>query len=381
MAPDVLVHAAPLRSAVLRQLVPAKILDPFLYVEHDGRSFAAVWPPDDVLVREARPDVELLNPWALGLSELIEGGMQRDDAVAEVALRACREIGLERARVPRDFPLYVADRLRAGGVEIAVDGDEFDSRRRVKGAVEVAGIRRASRAAAAGMALAGRMIWRAAPDADGVLALDGEPLTAERIQDALRAEFDRHGCQSSDLIVAPGPQGATCHDLGSGPIRAGVPVICDLWPQDRESGCWSDMTRTFVNGRLREDVVRWHALCLEAHERVLDTLAPGVTGQRLWETACDVMEAAGEPTQRKPGGREPLRDGFFHALGHGVGLEVHESPLLGQGGEPLVPGDVITIEPGVYRAGDAGVRLEDLFLVTDDGWERLTHHPMDLAPA
>jgi Xaa-Pro aminopeptidase len=381
MAPDVLVHAAPLRSAELRQLVPAKILDPFLYVEHDGRSFAAVWPPDDVLVREARPDVELLNPWALGLSELIEGGMRRDDAVAEVALRACREIGVERASVPRDFPLYVADRLRGGGIEIAVDGHEFDARRRAKGGVEVAGIRRASRAAAAGMALAGRMIWEAAPDAEGILALDGEPLTAERIQDALRAEFDRHGCQSVDVIVAPGPQGATCHDLGSGPIGTGVPVICDLWPQDRASGCWSDMTRTFVNGRLRDDVARWHALCLEAHERVLDILAPGVTGRQLWETACDVMEAAGEPTQRDPGGREPLRDGFFHALGHGVGLEVHESPLLGQGGEPLVAGDVITIEPGVYRNGDAGVRLEDLFLVTEDGWERLTHHPMDLAPA
>jgi Xaa-Pro aminopeptidase len=381
MAPDVLIHAAPLRSAELRKLVPAKILDPFLYGEHDGRAFAAIWPPDDVLVRDARPDVELLNPFALGLSELIDGGMDRDDAVAEVALRTCREIGVEHAAVPRDFPLYVADRLRAGGVELAVDGKLFADRRRSKGDVEVAGIRRASRAAEAGMALAANMIWRSEPDRDGALLLDGEPLTAERIHDALRAEFDRLGCHTEELIVAPGPQGATCHDHGSGPIHTGVPVICDLWPQDRESGCWSDMTRTFVHGELRADVARWAALCLEAHERVLEILAPGVTGQRLWEAACDVMEAAGELTQRAPGGRETLRDGFFHSLGHGVGLEVHEAPLLGRGGEPLVPGDVVTVEPGVYREGDAGVRLEDLFLVTETGWERLTEHPMDLTPA
>ena len=381
MAPDVLIHAAPLRSAELRQLIPANILDPFLFVEHDGRAYAAIWPPDDVLVRDARPDVELLNPFALGLDELIEGGMQRDDAVAEVALRACREIGVERAAVPRLFPLYVADRLRAGGIELTVDGPLFDARRRVKTATQIAGIRRASRAAEAGMALAGEMIWNGRPGADGVLMLDGEVLTAERVHDALRAEFDRHGCQSTAIIVAPGAQGASCHDLGSGPLRAGVPVICDLWPEDRASGCWSDMTRTFVNGDRRADVTRWHALCLESHDRVLEILGPGVTGQRLWETACDVMEAAGELTQRAPGGRETLRDGFFHSLGHGVGLEVHESPLLGRGGEALVPGDVVTVEPGVYREGDAGVRLEDLFLVTETGWERLTDHPMALGPA
>jgi Xaa-Pro aminopeptidase len=381
MTRDVLIHAAPLRSSELRQLVPAKILDPFLYVEHDGRAYAAIWPPDDVLVLEARPDVELLNPFAMGLNDLIEDGMQRDDAIAEVALRACRRIGVVRAAVPRAFPLHVADRLRAGGVELVVDGELFDARRRVKGAAEIAGIRRASRAAEAGMALAGRMIWEATPGAGGVLQLDGEQLTAERIHGALRAEFDRLGCQSVDVIVAPGAQGATCHDLGSGPIHAGVPVICDLWPQDRESGCWSDMTRTFVNGSVRDDVASWHALCLEAHERVLEILAPGVSGQRLWETACGVMEAAGELTQREPGGRTTLRDGFFHSLGHGVGLDVHESPLLGRGGEKLVPGDVVTVEPGVYREGDAGVRLEDLFLVTGEGWERLTHHPMDLTPA
>jgi Xaa-Pro aminopeptidase len=128
-------------------------------------------------------------------------------------------------------------------------------------------------------------------------------------------------------------------------------------------------------------VVRWHSLCLEVHARVLERLGPGVTGEQLWGVACDVMEGAGELTQRAPGGRATLRDGFFHSLGHGVGLEVHEPPLLGRGGEPLVPGDVVTVEPGVYREGDAGVRLEDLFLVTEGGWERLTDQPMDLAPA
>ena len=73
------------------------------------------------------------------------------------------------------------------------------------------------------------------------------------------------------------------------------------------------------------------------------------------------------------------RDGFFHATGHGVGLEVHERPGLGRiGSEPLVSGDVIAIEPGLYRHGFGGARLEDLLLVTDDGCEVLTDFPYDL---
>jgi Xaa-Pro aminopeptidase len=94
-----------------------------------------------------------------------------------------------------------------------------------------------------------------------------------------------------------------------------------------------------------------------------------------------VFEGAGELTQRtKPEG-EALRDGFFHSLGHGVGLQVHEEPSLGRtGAEELVAGDVVAIEPGCYRHGYGGVRLEDLALVTEDGYERLTSFPYALEP-
>jgi Xaa-Pro aminopeptidase len=116
-------------------------------------------------------------------------------------------------------------------------------------------------------------------------------------------------------------------------------------------------------------------------ERVYERLAPGVTGRELFDVACEVFEAAGEPTQRtKPDG-EALLDGFFHSLGHGVGLEVHEEPNLGRSGrDPLIPGDVVAIEPGCYRNGYGGVRLEDLVLITESGFERLTDFPYGLAP-
>jgi Xaa-Pro aminopeptidase len=76
-----------------------------------------------------------------------------------------------------------------------------------------------------------------------------------------------------------------------------------------------------------------------------------------------------------------LESGFIHGLGHGVGLEVHEAPSLGRGGgSELIPGDVITLEPGLYRSGYGGCRLEDLVVVTEDGRENLTDFPYDLTP-
>lgn len=378
--PDVLIHAGTLDCAEMRHEIPAAIVDPFLYGECGGGAFAVLSVLDEASVRGVRADVEIVDPLSLGLTELLEQGLERDAALAEVAVRACERVGLRAAVVPRRFPLAIADRLRAAGVELTVDGPFFDGRRRVKAGAELDGIRRAARAAEAGMATAAALLAAGAPGDDGILLVDGERLTAERVQRQVRAAFERHGAAGDEILVAPGPQGATGHDLGSGPIAAGVPVVVDLWPRDRASGCWADMTRTFVAGEPADDVVRWHGLCRDALARVLDAVAPGVTGRELWEVCCDVFEAAGEPTQRDPRGRTPLRDGFFHSLGHGVGLEVHEAPGLGRSGEPLVAGDVLAIEPGLYRQGYRGVRLEDLVLVTESGYEALTSYSMELAP-
>ncbi|UGS37931.1 M24 family metallopeptidase [Capillimicrobium parvum] len=378
--PDVLIHAGTLDCAEMRHEIPAAILDPFLYGEHDGAAFALLSVLDEGSVREVRPEVEIVDPLELGLMDLLEQGMDRDAALTEIALRACERAGLRSAVVPRRFPLGIADRLRAGGIELAVDGAQFDGRRRVKAGAELEGVRRAARAAGAGMAAAAALLASAEPGGDGTLQAGGEPLTAERVQAEVRAAFELAGAVGDEVLVAPGPQGATGHDLGSGPIAAGVPVVVDLWPQDRASRCWADMTRTFVAGEPADDVVRWHNLCRDALARVLDALAPGVTGRELWEVCCDVFEAAGEPTQRDPQGRTPLRDGFFHSLGHGVGLEVHEAPGLGRSGEALVAGDVVAIEPGLYRHGYGGVRIEDLFLVTEDGYEALTSFSLEMRP-
>src|SRR5436309_3877851 len=154
------------------------------------------------------------------------------------------------------------------------------------------------------------------------------------------------------MIVAGGAQGASGHDMGSGPLFAESPIVIDLGPRDRESACWGDMTRTYVVGEPPEEIAEWHRLTLEALERSFEKLKAGISGREVYDAACDVYEPSGQKTTRTKEKGESLTEGFFHALGHGVGLEIHEQPILGYlGSKELVAGDVVTIEPGLYRQG------------------------------
>src|SRR5581483_3020244 len=117
----------------------------------------------------------------------------------ELAVRAALRLGVREAVVPETFPLWLADRLRAEGVDLAVDASFFDERRRVKSAAELAGIRRAQRAAEAAMDTARELLRRAEPEGDA-LALDGEPLTVERVKAAMNVTFAAHGTSADDFI-------------------------------------------------------------------------------------------------------------------------------------------------------------------------------------
>jgi Xaa-Pro aminopeptidase len=183
------------------------------------------------------------------------------------------------------------------------------------------------------------------------------------------------------MIKAIGPDPSIGHDPGSGPLPAHVPVLIDLWPRDEISGCWADMTRCFVRGEISGQIAAIHALVLEALGRSIEAIKPGARAEEIYGIACDTFEAAGYPTARtkKPG--ETLREGFYHGLGHGVGLEVHEEPTLGRSGHgSLIEGEVIAVEPGTVDRQIGGIRLEDLVLVTERGGERLTDFPYALEP-
>jgi Xaa-Pro aminopeptidase len=375
---DVLIYADSVRSPEMRHEVPVAISDPFLYAEHDGRRCAVTSTLEAERIQDAA--VEVLSYQELGLDDLLASGLSRNEILLELTLRACRSLGVRSAVVPATFPLEVADHLRANDIQVAVDRKLFETRRRAKTEAELAGIRRAQRAAEAGMEAA-RDLLRRAEERNGSLVLDGEPLTCERIKGAVAEAFAEHDAAADDFTVSHGAQTAAGHERGSGPIAPREPILIDLFPRDRASSCYADMTRTYVVGLPPPHLGEYHRLCLEALELALAGTRPGVFGSELFAETCHLFEQHGYATllSNEPG--KQLQEGFSHGLGHGVGLELHEKPTLTVvRDDPLVAGDVISLEPGLYRQGYGGCRLEDLVLVTEDGVENLTDFPYDLEP-
>jgi Xaa-Pro aminopeptidase len=366
--PDVLIYADTVRSPEMRHEVPVAVPDPFIYAERDGARYTFVGSMEVPRLQEldglvAKPLEEL------NFDELIQQGMSSYEVEREVVLRACRNLGVAEAVTPRTFPLEIADYLRANGVALEADGDLFDRRRRAKNETELAGIRRALRAAEAAM------------DAIRQRLRSGNGTTCEDLRAEAMRVFSERGMMVPDLvIVSHGPQTAVGHEPGHGPVAPGEAVIADLYPRDPESGCYSDMTRTFCLGDPPEELVEYHRLCLEALERARTAIRPGVRGAEVHRVVCELFEEHGYPTQLTKTPGQVLEEGFYHSLGHGVGLEVHEEPGLGRTGVELVAGDVLAVEPGLYRQGFGGCRLEDLILVTEDGCEVLTDYPYDLTP-
>jgi Xaa-Pro aminopeptidase len=373
------------RSAALRHEIPLAIIDPLMFVELDGRSVVLTSDLERARIKAALPDAELLDYFAFGMKELAEQGLTHAEAEREVAVRVLRHLGITDAVIPGDFPVALADCLRADGVTLTVDDGAFIARRRVKLGDELEGIRLAQRAAEKGMGVAAALLAAAEPGTDRLLRVNGVELTAERVRDALRAACAAEGAPCPPDVLVASVRSGYGHEPGSGPLPAGLPIQIDLWPRHEASGCWADMTRTFVVG----DPTPEHAALIAQQEQLVRAaledsraaIRPGVTGRALYDATCDRFEGAGFRTQRTGPGEDPT-EGFQFSLGHGVGLEVHEEPALGlRGGDPLVPGDVLAIEPGLWDRRIGGVRFEDLVLVTEDGAETLTRYGYELTPS
>jgi Xaa-Pro aminopeptidase len=377
----ILLYGTNEHNAALRHEVPIVIGDDFALVLGEDTTWIQASRLEADRLAACRPDATLLDVHELGFKELSESGICRAQLELELAARAIARTGIRGAIVNAEFPLALADRLRADGLQLTVDEAAITAGRRRKTDAELTGIRGAQRAAEAAMTVAAELFARSEPLGD-TLHLDGVPLTAERIRGAMRDAAWGHGAVlPSTAIVASVWQGYG-HESGSGPLPAKLPIQIDIWPCDEASGCWADMTRTFViGGEPPAEVLRQEAIVRRALDEARASVRPGVTGRELHAQCCERFEAEGYRTQRTGPGDDP-DEGFQFSLGHGVGLRVHEAPGLGRTGrDPFVPGDVLAIEPGLWQRDVGGVRFEDLVLVTDDGCELLTDFPYSLTPA
>ena len=189
---------------------------------------------------------------------------------------------------------------------------------------------------------------------DRTLMLEGAVLTSERLRSIIQLHWVANGIEPVTPIAAGGPQGADPHEHGTGPLRAGEPIVFDLFPRDETTRVYGDMTRTFCVGTPSDEAAAAHAACEAAITAAIAACRPGIMGRELHILVCDLFRDRGFPSQIHPAASVPNASEwtFSHGLGHGVGFHVHEPPGAGtQGFSELEEGDSLTIEPGLYRPG------------------------------
>jgi Xaa-Pro aminopeptidase len=357
--------------------------DPFIAIEHGEERVIVASPLEHGRAQKESRATSVRDLMEFGLRELTAQGLDGDQVTATIIQRVLTERGATTVQVPRFFPVGVADELRARGVRLEI-ADDLDVRRRIKRPEEVALIEKAQRATEEAWAAGVDALRRSSVGRDGVLMLDGAVFTAERLRAIVEEELLARDCQTPErTITAPGKQAADPHEIGHGPLHASEAIVMDIYPQ-HGSRYWADMTRTVSKGTPPDEIVRMYEIVKRAQDEAITMLRPGVTGRAIHERVEDIIFEAGYDTLR-PGQRhrpdDPVIRGFFHGTGHGVGLEIHELPSIGRGkwGQvALEPGDVVTIEPGIYDPDIGGVRLEDMLVVTEDGARDLTRAPREL---
>lgn len=354
-----------------------------------------------------------------GRARVLYDPMERDQAaLVGCEAKSYAELGFLQKLKSADsaataYAELLADQLQSLGVtgRISVSGDasigwsyamlahlrtlapsiEVDARqpgvlaqaRATKTSDEIDTIRRCSQGAVEAMGRARAYLGSLRQDGVRFREESGEVATLGRIRALLQRTFAEHGLgEDGESIVAMGRDAGVPHNRGNDAdeVRAGQPILIDIFPGEAGGGYHTDMTRTFCLGPAPAPLAEIYSQCREAFDAAMEWIAlekPCRDGQ---ETVCDVFERMGHGTPRSQPG---LTEGYVHGLGHGVGLAVHEGPSLA--GPPsnttkLAPGHVVSVEPGLYYPSKGmGVRIEDLVVAHADGRiENLTPAPYEL---
>jgi len=338
--------------------------DPFIFLEQNGKRTIVL---SDLEVDRGRKQASADEIVSYSQFEReVQGKQKKAPPFEKVMSHFLRTRGVRSAVVPANFPLGYAEELASHKIRLRPTNGLFWPEREAKSEAELQLMRRASGITEKGLARAMEVLSASNPGPGKKLSWSGRTLTSE----ILRAEIDsailRAGGLPANTIVAGGDQACDPHERGSGPLKADSLIILDIFPRDARSGYFGDLTRTVVRGRASEAQRRLWETVREGQALALKKMKPGVDGLDLHNEVKKFFTDRGFPTEVRDG----RQVGFFHGTGHGLGLEIHEIPRFQK--TVFKPGQVLTVEPGLYYPGLGGVRLEDVVAVTKTGTRMLS---------
>ena len=270
------------------------------------------------------------------------GGLSgdRETAAAQSTAECLVQHNITEVVADRTLPLLYVEAIKAADISIELDPEMGVTDRRIKDDEEITSLRKAQQVTEEVMKIACETIATATIDSDGVLQVDDLPLTSERMRTMIDAFLLERNFYNPPCIVAGGSVGGDCHNLGSGSLRSGQPVIIDIFPMDKSSMYNGDCTRTVVHGDIPEELAKMHHAVVAAKAVATNAIKEGVTGETIHlATINELTEhgfTEGLPTESDPA----TYCSMPHGTGHGIGLDVHEPPLLDRNGPALIAGDV-----------------------------------------
>lgn len=306
------------------------------------------------------------------------GGLpgERETATAMSVAEYLRRNDIREVRADRTLPLSYAHEIMQAGIRLVYDPALGTMERRTKTPEEVELLQTAQRDTERVVRRVCEMIAHATPDRSGVLQHDGAALTSERLFTWIDIELLKLGYDNPHLsIIAGGTQGGDCHNRGTGPLMTGQPVIVDIFPKSKKTLYHGDCTRTVVHGEIPPRIQQMHSAVVAAKAASTRIIRAGVTGDAVHRETVRVLGEHGFPSGFPPADAPRDFASCPHGTGHGLGLEVHEPPLMDFKGIELVAGDCVSVEPGLYGPHLGGVRVEDIVIVTSDGVRNLGSLP------
>jgi Xaa-Pro aminopeptidase len=364
------IFASSEESADMLYATKFAVPDPFLFLLQNGKKTILL---SDLEIDRGRKEARVDEVVALSSIEGdLEKRLKSKPPIEKTIAHFLRKRRVRRAAVPYSFPVGLATELAKEGVQVVPVAGLFWSEREFKTPEELKLIQLAIRITEIGLAR-GVEVLRAAEIRSGkTLVWAGKPLTSERLRAEIEGAILRAGGLPANTIVAGGDQACNPHDRGSGALKANSLIILDVFPKHLESGYHGDLTRTVVKGQASEAQRKLWYTVLEAQKFSLQKIRAGGSGAELQQAVSELFQERGYPAEIRNG----RWVGFFHGLGHAFGLDVHEQPRIAK--TEFKPGQVLTVEPGLYVPGVGGARIEDDGVVTENGFKVLSRFPKEL---
>lgn len=353
-------------------LTDFKCYDNFLFLRTSDKKSKLLVPTLEKQRAEKESLVDYICPTSKYEEKDVRGNLNLE---LDVVVSFLKDNNINSIALTKNVSYFVYNRLKKDFSVEVFDNPVMDSRK-IKDARELDNLKEVQSITQNALEYAKSILKESEIGDDNSLIYNNSLLTSDLLRKKIEKYFIENNCLLKESIIVSGSEGSDPHNYGSGSLRASEPILIDIFPEHRDTKYWGDMTRTFLKGHTPMEVRNMYKATRSAFETALDVLDTNeeVTCGEIHNSVCDIYSNNNYNTIKDG----DIEEGFIHSTGHGIGLDLHEPPRISDNNQKLRKGYVLTIEPGLYDKEYGAVRIEDMIVVTENGFKNLNDFSYDM---